>query len=456
MIKRLLNLQIKEEWRMMTAYFSSKALILFPIVLFGAGVFMGRLIPIMEQSFDMHQFYSMVHLLLILYGIFVGGFGFFAEAVVETWFGEARLLIQTYDILPISFTRLFSLFYLKDIIYYMVLTLLPIFSGLFFSFSISSSLFLTLLISLTLAFLLGISTSFFLSSLYVRNRWSVLPPLVLLGYWGTTGSYETLPPLAFFFQRDLFHALSSVILFFVFSAISLYISIPIERYRMHNFSPSTLFSRIDTLLAKEIVEVRRSGTWRILLTAYLFPLLFLYSIFHFSGKLLQIQFTLPLPFYAVFIGYLSTLVYSWLNNIDTPAHLHTLPITVSAVIKRKLALLAVVSFSVGTGYLLFLGYTLNDFTAVPISLFAMVAVTLYVALVTAYLCGLHPNTYLFNGVILMKYLATTLPVLITLTLLSLMNESVALVLLSGGIFLLAAPIYRGLEIKYGVSEGFQK
>lgn len=92
MSDHLLLLHLKEEWRMMTSYFSSEKLFfLFPLVLFFLGFLMALLIPFIEKAFDIKELLVAFHLLLGLYGLFVGGFGFFADEVAQTWFGEARL-----------------------------------------------------------------------------------------------------------------------------------------------------------------------------------------------------------------------------------------------------------------------------------------------------------------------------------------------------------------------------
>jgi hypothetical protein len=450
MNRELLLLQIKEEWRMTTSYFRSQILfLLFPFILVVIGYITGVILPIIEEAFEMELLIEGGHLLFVLYGLFVGGFGFFADAVAQQWFGEARLLLQMHEILPISFKKLFSFFYLKDIVYYLFFTVYPPLFGLAISGSLSLHLFITLTISLTLSFLLGLSLSFFLSSLSVRNPWALMLLLPVGGYFFLSDcSFSDLPPLVFFFDGPLSSLLISLAMITTLSVLSLIITVPVERYRTSRYSPFSLFSR-DALLAKEIVELRRSGTWRILLTSYLFPLIFLYGIFYFSGRLLQLEITIPLPFYAVFIGYLSTLVYSWLNNIDSPSYLRTLPVTITAVIKRKILLFVVLSVGIGMGYLLVLSHALDDVALLPLSLFAMTAVSLYIAAVISYLCGLFPNTYLFNGIILAQYLMTTLPALLLLTILSLMEAYTELLLLSALIGALALLLSTQLEARYG-------
>ncbi len=451
MDRQLLTLQMKEEWRVMTSYFSSEKLFfLFPLVIFFVGFFMGLLLPLFRSAFDVRELLIAFTLLLGAYGLFVGAFGFFADEVAQRWFREARLLISMYDVLPLSFRRIFTWFYVKDIIYYLFLTIFPLFLGAFLSFRITHTIFLKVMVTSVLSFLVGVSVSFVVSSVYVRNRFSVIIILlVLAGLYSVGFSYTDFPPLHFLFNGDLLSLSLSVLIFLIFSLFSLVITQPTERAPRKAFSKSDLFSRIDPLTAKEVIDLQRSGTWQIMVTSYLFPLFFLYGIFYFSGRLFQFKITIPLLFYAVFIGYLSTLVYSWLHNIDTPSFMSTLPVTTVELIKRKIKLFLISSFTVSIAYLVILGYLLNDLRSLPLSVILMGSTTFYVAVVTAWLCGLYPNSRLFDGSVLARYLVGILPVLVFLSILSLMRESVGILVVSLVILIFSFFVYRKLDKKYG-------
>lgn len=451
MDRQLLTLQMKEEWRVMTSYFSSEKLFfLFPVIIFFVGFFMGLLLPLFKSAFDMRELLVAFTLLLGAYGLFVGAFGFFADEVAQRWFREARLLISMYDVLPLSFRRIFTWFYVKDIIYYLFLTIFPLFLGVFLSFKINHTIFLKVMVTSVLSFLVGVSVSFVISSVYVRNRFSLIVVLLVLAALYSVGfSYTDFPPLHFLFNRDLLSLGLSVLIFLIFSLFSLIITQPTERAPRKAFLKSDLFSRIDPLTAKEVIDLKRSGTWQIMITSYLFPLFFLYGIFYFSGRLFQFEITIPLLFYAVFIGYLSTLVYSWLHNIDTPSFMSTLPVTTAELIKRKIRLFLLTSFTVSVVYLVILGYLLNDVRSLPLSVVSMGSTTFYVAAVTAWLCGLYPNSRLFDGSVLARYLVGILPVLVFLSILSLMRESVGILVVSLVILIFSSFVYVKLDKKYG-------
>jgi hypothetical protein len=449
MSDHLLILHLKEEWRMMTSYFSSEKLFFaFPFVILCVGFLMGILIPFFEEAFHMKELVIAFHMLLLVYGLFVGGFGFFADEVAERWFRDVNLLIHMHHILPVSFRRIFVWFYLKDMVYYLVLTLLPLFLGAFLSFTIPVTTFVRVMTTSLLSFFIGVSVSFLVSSFYVRSRISFVVFLILGALFVMKFSYLDFPPLSYLFERDITMLFASFAIFIVFSVVSLFVTTPVTRVTGKPVTKTRLFSSLDPLLAKEIIDVKRSGTFRIIATSYLFPLLFLYGIFYFSGRLFHFNIDIPLLFYAVFMGYLSTLVYSWLNNIDPPSCMALLPVTTSQIIKKKIRLFTIFSLSVGVCYLLVLSSFLQDTGTLLLSVFVMGSTTFYVAAVTAWLCGLYPNTRLFDGIVLAKYIGAILPVLIFLSILSLMRAYSFIVCVSLGVFVVSLVVYRQLEPVY--------
>ena len=450
MSKPLLTLQLKEEWRMLTSYFSSQTMfILFPVILVVIGFSMSLLLPFIREAFAVKEILTAFIMLSTFYGLFVGGFGFFADEVAETWFREATLLLHTHHILPISFKRLFVWFYIKDIIYYLFMTLIPLFIGVFLSFQVPVLSFFYVMISACCAFLMGVSVSFVISALYVKNRYSILGVLIILGgILYAKIPLDAFPPLGGLLHRDSSLFLLSIGIFLFFSVVSLLITTPVQKSLNTHVSHSTLLSRVDPLLAKEIIDIKRSGTWRVIITSYVFPLGVLYGIFYFSGRVFSVSIQIPLVFYATFMGYLSTLVYSWLNNIDTPQVLSTLPVTSFDLIKRKIQLFLFSSFSIATVYLVLLAYGIGELRVLPLALYIMGGVTAYVVVITAWLCGLYPNTKLFDGSVLVQYLAYILPVLVILSILSLTQMYMELTIITACILVLSLFMYRMLQKKY--------
>ena len=84
-------------------------------------------------------------------------------------------------------------------------------------------------------------------------------------------------------------------------------------------------SRMRILIAKEIVDVLRSGTLLKMLGSFAVPLLFLLLLAWGADFA-----SFPIPFnllsYAPFIGFFGFNFYSWLNAIDAPDHLYLIHI----------------------------------------------------------------------------------------------------------------------------------
>ena len=89
------------------------------------------------------------------------------------------------------------------------------------------------------------------------------------------------------------------------------------------------------LIAKEIVDVLRSGTLLKMLGSFAVPLLFLLLLAWGADFA-----SFPIPFnllsYAPFIGFFGFNFYSWLNAIDAPDHLNTMPVSVPELLKAKI------------------------------------------------------------------------------------------------------------------------
>ncbi len=140
----------------------------------------------LRRAIEIDDMLLVTHWVMLFYGLGVGGFALFRERILECRFGSISLLLGSGYTLPIRHRRLFFLFYIKDILYYILLTILPMVVGLalasvFVSISLISLMFI--FISLTLSFLLGISTSVLLFTISVR--WGTPPILILSAAAGT-------------------------------------------------------------------------------------------------------------------------------------------------------------------------------------------------------------------------------------------------------------------------------
>jgi hypothetical protein len=329
---------------------------------------------------------------------------------------------------------------------------------------------LFLLLTLTLSFLLGISFAFFLSSLYVRCRTAfvlVLASVLLffaLGYLG--GWYDALaliPSIALQRTHDPWQAALALALFLAFSAVAL-LTLQVrfasknESYQADLVPTVRRFAfgkRYATLLGKDWIDLKRSGSLVPVSTAYVGPLIFLALIFWFVGDVLDVRLDVNLIFYATMIGFFSVSIFSWLEMLDGPGCMEVLPITVADAVRSKLIMLSLFAALLSTAALVVLSALLGEVAVLPAALPVAYATTAYTVAATAYMTGLRTNSYLFDPRVLARFCALIIPPLIFLVLLSFSyaaNSALLLPMTWGVCILLAAAawwFYRHIERRWG-------
>ncbi len=297
---RIIRLMMSEERRMNAAMIGKAQFSLFPVMILLMAFVIGLSARQILNAMPMDQMYLILHSVIILYGLAVGGFALFGERIAQKRFGEVSLLLETPTIQPIDFRHLFLAFYVKDVIYYIAYSIIPLVAGIaltipFTGFRVASVLFLLLTISLS--FLLGISFSFLLSSLYVRWRTAFIATVtaVLLviagGYLSGQYSLSQLVP-SIMLQRtgDPLYLLLSIVLVIAFSIVA--VGTIKVRFGVHS---QTYDSRLvltagkfrfsgsySAFMAKEWIDLRRSGTLMPVIGAYvvLRVLFVLWDVYH--------------------------------------------------------------------------------------------------------------------------------------------------------------------------------
>lgn len=274
---KILVWMFKEEFRLQASFFnrsyffaSSLVMILFTFV-------MGMSLPMLQQAVAIDDILLAAHWLILFYGFGVGGFALFGERILERRFGSISLLLGSGYTLPIRHRRLFFLFYIKDTLYYIFFTILPMILGLVIAsgfVSISLTSLSMLFISLSMAFLLGISSSVMLFTFQVR--WGSIPVIVPAGALGVYltvtgvniyGIAAALPPLVCYHSHSILiilEVLAAVLLFMVISfLLTKEIQMPYERKASENYKrtaglTSKLVPEYGPILAKDIMDLIRS------------------------------------------------------------------------------------------------------------------------------------------------------------------------------------------------------
>lgn len=436
----LFLLFMKEEYRAQTSMFKSPFL-MYAAFIFIVSAIRGLMILPMKSALTAFELISLAHLGVLIAGMFVGGMAMFQDQILERMMGSVRLLLGTPGTLPIKYKEMFAYFYVKDILYYILMNVLPVLFGLYASTLVTGvhiNLPLAVITFIT-AFITGVSLTFAFSAIFVRSKMLLAPVIIgilALIYVIVTGASspltalgETMPFATSYANGTPGGILISLAVFAMLSILSLVLikekSQAVEKMYPDRFTGLKnrlgAFGRYSSLAAKEWIDLARSGALGTVLFSFVFPLLFLWgllwllsSVLNFinDGSLVQLEFNIM--FYSVVIGFFSTEVYGWLNNLDSTANYKTLPISMPDVIKSKLILFAGMNTAVSVAYLTLICLSRNELSLLPYALYTMFMVSAYVGVFTAYTTGVFTNSLMFDYKVLVKYAIIVVPVLIAM------------------------------------------
>lgn len=464
----LVRIFISEERRLNASMIGGAQFLMFPVVILFMSFVLGIASEQLLKDLPLEQAYLLLHSVIIIYGMSVGGLATFGDRIAERRFGPISMVLQTPATQPISYRELFTAFYVKEIIYYFLYSVLPLVGGIALTipltgFQLSSVLFL--LLTVTLSFLFGLSFSFFLSAVHARSR-AVLG--ALLGSLGllvlsvsAIGAFDLIylvPSMALQRTHDAVFLLAGLLMFLVFSAAALR-TVKVtpgkhsHRYKAEMLEKAERFSwsgGYAKLMGKEWIDLLRSRTLAPVLGAYVGPLAMLAALLWVLEKALTIDLEFNMVFYAAMIGFFSVSIYSWLNLLDNNTFMDVLPITVGQVIRTKLILLSIVALVTSTAFLSLLSFLLGEAGTLPLGLLVAYVTTAYTVTATAYLTGLRTNSYLFDPRVLGKFSGTIIPPLCALVILSLSYSDSPflsgslIMLVCAGMALATVLMYRGI------------
>ena len=477
----VLRLMLREEYRLHVAYSSPRVFFSMPAYVFAISFFFAATLPMMGSSLPIGDVLLFTNAGIFVYGLSVGAFGFLGKTYLERRYGRTNFLVAMPFLLPFTFRNAYASMYLRDVIFYIVLILVPGLGGVLLStlaapYHVSSVL--VAFVAVTLSFLLGISFSFLVSVLYLRSRTAflgavgaflaamvaygalkVLPLQFLMPSWGF---HSNLRPLG----DDTIHALLFLILSLVASSAMATVAVlsvteaPLGRalkvkesfpryHRLMGFARS-----LQSLLAKEFSDMARSGGASKMLISFIVPLLLLSFTTWYVNNGLAIPVGFNTVFYAAMVGSFGILLYSWITNMDAVEYLETLPVTVPQVIRAKLAAYFLVTVLISTGFVVGIALLNDETRLLWVALPVLYSTSAFMVVATAYLTGLSPNSMLFNPSVMTRFMAVSLLPDLGITILSFSLDKdpvLALVGLSLVIFALLAStffFYRGLESKF--------
>lgn len=261
---------IKEEWRKNSTLYKGKSFAAFPLTVFSFA-FIWNYMAVNFSTINTQTLGTSLEVLGAFLGIAVGSMGFSSRDAFKNLLGRTNYLIYSSHTLPVSRKKLFAEFLVKDIMYYLVLVIIPIALGFLIpaDFLIAGSL-----VNALAFFVFGVvlSTAFTVSSLS-------LPSISTVSY----SKLDFMSPIA----------------------------------------------------DKSVLDVFRSsgGFFKIVFSLGILTGFYWVMVFYFPVT--SIFLNNPLLSYSVMMGMLNLSVYNWLNRFDSLQDYGYLPVDIFSVVNSK-------------------------------------------------------------------------------------------------------------------------
>ena len=390
-----------------------------------------------SNAFTWEEMRFALHLPLLFFSLAMGSFAFLGREKVLARTGTKNYLLASPALQPLTNPTAHFAYYVKDLTYYIMLILTPVISGMAIGILLESftnvntpleysSLPRTwVAMSVTLA--QGLAFSFIASSLWLLGGWfSRLTPVVVISLgtiiglgllprqyllWGLAtqqpdGLALAVPALAG--SILLAWAASQLVRddFEVKVVSKKEIFLPAwERLRFLGNGPLRL------LVAKEAVDLIRSGSLKKMIVSYSVPLIVLLMM-AWLVDFAEAPIPINLLSYAPFLGFFGFNFYSWLTALDSPEHMNGLPLSVPQLIRAKVAVYFLATTWISVIFLCLMAWRLDEWAVLPVGVIVMIANSIYIVCLTAFLMGLAPNKAIFDAKIMTWFwIGTVLPLL---------------------------------------------
>jgi hypothetical protein len=451
------KMMFREEWRQNIDFAKKRHILMFPALLaivtmvlivgikflVGDGVADVEGLEDQRRAFTWDELKFALHLPLFMFSLGMGSFAFLGRVMVNQRGSGLNYLLASPALQPIPQSTNHFAYWVKEVCFYLMLILIPVSVGMSLGillevfFELETPLLWTSIpitmfaMGLTLAE--GLAVSFLASALWTRGKhWSRIVPFLavlagvfVLGGWVDFDSFI----LGYSFQlnHSLWIGLLAVFLIPVLAWLgAVSVADDFEQQvseRKELLSP--IYSRLSflgngtlrLLVAKEFVDLIRSGTIKKMIISYTVPLLVLLALAW------LVDFTdSPIPVnlltYAPFLGFFGFNFYSWLTGIDSPEFMNGIPATVPQLIRAKVVTYFLTTTWISILFLILMAWKLDSFAMLPVALIVMIANSIYIVCLTAFLMGLRPNKAIFDASIMIWFWVGTVIPLLVLFLLS--------------------------------------
>ena len=424
---------IKEEWRTHSTIFGSVSFGLFPLFIVFVSFLFSLSSNVFTLMFSDKVLTTVAHYLFFFFGVNVGAFGLMGKEFMNRRFGNFSSVAYSSRTLPVSEKTIFINEVFKDILYYFFMWIIPIilgFSIFLFFFVGDVSIIPSLLLSLSLSFLIGLSVVFFLSMIYANSSRGFMLFLAFAGsflffaYRMYTRSFSNMLydffPLRFFFYGQTEFVLYSVLLVILLIAVSLAIvkvDFPVRTgkhkfllHRLESFFEYIKFGKYSKFVAKDFLDMSRSnGGLGKMIFSFFFPVGFVWLFLNFFTKYIpQADF---LTVFSVFLGVFSASFYSWITEYDMFNQYLFFPVRVSHIMKEKILSYVLLNI-IPILTIFFAAIIKHELPAFVFALLIFLITSFYALSMTMLLTGLSPSIMFLNVKNIVVYFIFIIPVML--------------------------------------------
>ena len=457
------RVMFKEEGRKSLEFAKKRQMVLFPLLLtlvtaittiglqFLVGDSSAQVSDLESKTFTWQELRFALHLPLLMFSLGMGTFAFMGHDAIVHRAGTKNYLLAAPALQPLPNSVAHFAYFVKDLCFYVMLILSPVVAGMAVGImleavaGISTPLEWTSLPLTWLAMIItlgqGLAIAFLASALWMRGRpYTIIGPIlvVALGVSIGIGVFEIetmLWGLGVQSSQNLFYAALAL---FASLGVGMFSSaLIIDDFDVSVVERAELFTpiynrlgflgkgEIRLIVAKEFVDLIRSGSIKKMTVSYAIPLLVL------LGMAWLVDFAeAPIPInllsYAPFLGFFGFNFYSWLTILDSPEFMNGLPLRVPQLIRAKVVVYFLATSWISLIFIVLMAWRLDEWGALPTSIIVMFANSIYIVALTAFLMGLRPNKAIFDASIMIWFWIGTVIPLLMLFLLSFTQGDVSL------------------------------
>lgn len=457
------TVMFKEEFRKNVEFAKARQMVLFPMLLalvtmvstvglqFLVGDSAAQTTDTDANSFTWQELRFALHLPLLMFSLGMGTFAFMGRDALVRRTATKNHLLASPALQPLPNSMAHFAYFVKDLVFYVLLILSPIIVGMGLGkgldtfFSITTPLEYSSLpwtwFAMVVTLAQGLAISFLGSALWMRGRpFTIFGPLVviLVGIIIGVGVFDIETVLIGLSIQTSKNLLLGVIGFGLCLLLG-YLSslLIIDDFDVSVVEKGDLFKpiydklsflgrgEIRLIVAKEFVDLFRSGSIKKMVVSYSIPLAVL------LGMAWLIDFAeAPIPInllsYAPFLGFFGFNFYSWLTILDSPEFMNGLPVRVPQLIRAKVIVYFLITSWISLIFIIMMAWRLDEWASLPTSVVVMFANSIYIVALTAFLMGLRPNKAIFDASIMIWFWVGTVLPLLGLFLLSFTQGDVSL------------------------------